>query len=134
RTIGVMTLVTAESGRSYSERDIDVALDLAAQAAIAIDNARLYAHARHEVEQRRHAEAEAEAARDRLDVILRGLRDGVTVQDATGRMVYVNPAAARFTGFDSPDEMLAITPRQIVEGFELFDESGQPLDISRLLC
>jgi PAS domain S-box-containing protein len=42
RTLGVMSFVAAESGRSYDEADLKVAEDLARRAAIAIDNARLY--------------------------------------------------------------------------------------------
>jgi PAS domain S-box-containing protein len=41
RIIGVLSFVTAESGRVYEDSDIAVALDLAARASIAIDNAHL---------------------------------------------------------------------------------------------
>ncbi|MGH2349375.1 MAG: GAF domain-containing protein, partial [bacterium] len=46
RTLGVMTFVTAESGRRYSTRDLDVAEALARRTAVAIDNARMYARER----------------------------------------------------------------------------------------
>jgi serine phosphatase RsbU (regulator of sigma subunit)/anti-sigma regulatory factor (Ser/Thr protein kinase) len=42
RTLGALTLVHAESGRSYDEEDLRFAEDLARRAAIAVDNARLY--------------------------------------------------------------------------------------------
>jgi PAS domain S-box-containing protein len=42
RTLGAMTLVTSDSGRVYDSTDLLLAEDLAARAAIAIDNARLY--------------------------------------------------------------------------------------------
>jgi PAS domain S-box-containing protein len=42
RTLGALTLVTAESGRRLSEADLALAEDLARRAALAIDNARLY--------------------------------------------------------------------------------------------
>jgi GAF domain-containing protein len=41
-TLGALTLVHAESGRSYDEEDLRFAEDLARRAAIAVDNARLY--------------------------------------------------------------------------------------------
>jgi signal transduction histidine kinase len=42
RTLGALTLLAAESGRRYDARDLRVAEDLAARAALAVDNARLY--------------------------------------------------------------------------------------------
>ena len=43
RTLGAITLVHAESGRHYTDEDLAFAHDLARRAALAIDNARLYA-------------------------------------------------------------------------------------------
>lgn len=40
-TIGLLTLVFAESGRRYRPADVDLATDLARRAAVAVDNARL---------------------------------------------------------------------------------------------
>ncbi|MFN3159772.1 MAG: PAS domain S-box protein [Rubinisphaera brasiliensis] len=40
--LGVISFVTAESARRYKKADLDVAVDLAHRAAVAIDNARLY--------------------------------------------------------------------------------------------
>jgi serine phosphatase RsbU (regulator of sigma subunit) len=42
RTLGVITLVSAESGRRYREADLKLTEELARHAALAIDNARLY--------------------------------------------------------------------------------------------
>ncbi|MDQ1445101.1 MAG: hypothetical protein QOI20_1565 [Acidimicrobiaceae bacterium] len=42
RTLGAITLITAESGRVYADDDLALAMDLARRAAVAIDNARLY--------------------------------------------------------------------------------------------
>jgi serine phosphatase RsbU (regulator of sigma subunit) len=42
RTIGVLTMVSAESGRAFSENDLVFAGDLARRAATAVENARLY--------------------------------------------------------------------------------------------
>jgi len=48
RAIGVLTLVYAESGRTYGERDVSLAQELARRAAAAVDNARLYERLREE--------------------------------------------------------------------------------------
>ena len=46
-TLGAITLVAAESGRHFSEADLPFAEDLAARAAAAAENARLYREVRH---------------------------------------------------------------------------------------
>ena len=46
RTLGVLTFVTAESGRRYTAADLRFAEDLAARAALAMDNARAYGETR----------------------------------------------------------------------------------------
>jgi signal transduction histidine kinase/PAS domain-containing protein len=42
RTLGALTLVSAESGRRYTDADLQLALELARRAALAVDNARLH--------------------------------------------------------------------------------------------
>jgi PAS domain S-box-containing protein len=42
RTLGVLTLITAESGRRYDEADLALAMELARRAALSVDNARLH--------------------------------------------------------------------------------------------
>ncbi|HVY48849.1 MAG TPA: ATP-binding protein, partial [Minicystis sp.] len=58
RTLGAVTLVSAESGRHYGARDVRVAEELARRAAMAIDNAALYADARAALAARDQAVAE----------------------------------------------------------------------------
>jgi PAS domain S-box-containing protein len=43
RTLGALTLVSAGSGRRFEQHDLDLAEEVARRAALAIDNARLYA-------------------------------------------------------------------------------------------
>ena len=45
RSLGALTFVTAESGRRYGPPDLSLAQELAARAALAVDNARLYREA-----------------------------------------------------------------------------------------
>lgn len=42
RTLGALTLLMSESGRIYTDRDLELAEDLASRASIAVDNARLF--------------------------------------------------------------------------------------------
>ena len=45
RPVGVLTLVSAESGRRYNQADLSLAMELAHRAAIAVENARLHEEA-----------------------------------------------------------------------------------------
>ncbi|MBW4486283.1 MAG: CHASE domain-containing protein [Trichocoleus desertorum ATA4-8-CV12] len=55
QTLGAIIFVAAESGRHYSQADLALAEDLARRAAIAVDNARLYAIAQQERTQAENA-------------------------------------------------------------------------------
>jgi signal transduction histidine kinase len=61
------------------------------------------------------------------DTILRGVADGVTIQDAVGRLLYVNDVGARLCGFPDAATMLATPSHEIVERFEMLDEHGAPV-------
>ena len=64
--------------------------------------------------------------------LLDAVADGITIQAPNGTLVYVNPAAAHSAGFDSPAEMLAVPPGEILQRFQLFDEFGTPLPLDSL--
>ena len=86
QTFGALTLV-AES-RELEDSDFELAQELAARAAIAVDNARLY----------REAERRAEAA-----LALAYVGDGVILLDQDGRVRFWNAAAAAITGVREAD-------------------------------
>jgi PAS domain S-box-containing protein len=69
---------------------------------------------------------------DYLETILHSVADGITVQDAEGRLVYANDAAAQMTGFASADELLAAPISEVLGKYELMDERKQPLPMSDL--
>ena len=54
RTLGVLTFMFAESGRRYLPSDLALGKEIGLRAAIAMDNARLYAEAKRAMEARRH--------------------------------------------------------------------------------
>ncbi len=64
--------------------------------------------------------------------VLDAVGDGITIQDPTGKLIYANPAAARAIGFGSVAELLATSPAEIMQRFELFDEDGAPLPLESL--
>lgn len=64
----------------------------------------------------------------RLQVILEGVGDGITVQDRNGQLLFANSAAAKICGFDTVEELLSAPAAALVERFAIFDEDGLPFD------
>jgi PAS domain S-box-containing protein len=100
RTFGALTLV-AES-RELGDSDFELAQELAARAAIAIENARLY----------REAERRAEAA-----LALAYVGDGVVLLDRDGRARFWNAAAAAITGVREA-EAVGRRPGEVLPAWE----------------
>jgi PAS domain S-box-containing protein len=105
-TLGALTLVTAESGRRYDERDLLFAEELGRRAATAIENARLY----------EQAEEEARAAR-----VLAAVGDGVVMIDGDSVIRLWNPAAAVVTGIRAADA-IGRPIAEVVPGWEALAE------------
>ncbi|HLF26699.1 MAG TPA: PAS domain S-box protein [Anaerolineae bacterium] len=82
--------------------------------------------------ERKRSEDELRLSRDQLAVILEGVADGITAQDATGRLVYANEAAARVSGYASPEALLDAPSESVEHSFEIFDEMGQPVALDQL--
>jgi PAS domain S-box-containing protein len=68
----------------------------------------------------------------RLERILAALGEAVTVQDATGRMVYANEAAARLLGAGSPEEVLHASPEELMGRFSITKADGSPVEMDDL--
>ena len=99
RTLGAITLASAESGRHFGEQDLHLAEEVARRAAVAIDHSWL--------------------VRELLEfrATLDGTHDCVFMCDAeTLRFVYVNQGAIDQVGY-SAEELLTMTPLQIKPEF-----------------
>ncbi len=107
RTLGAITFIAAESGRRYTETDVELAEGLARQAALAVDNARLFRQA-----QRTAAE---------LDALLTTAPIGIGFWDRDLRYVRINDALAAING-RPVEEHLGRTLA------ELLPELGQQLE------
>jgi len=88
RILGTITFATAESGRLYDESDLGFAEELGRRAAVAVENARLYAE----------AEEKARAAR-----VLAAVADAVVLVDNDQAVRLWNRAATTITGIESAD-------------------------------
>jgi signal transduction histidine kinase len=127
RTLGAITLVTAESGRRYSEADLLPAELLARRAATAVDNARLF----HEAEE---ALREKERSLALLDTVFRGAPIGLAFVDRELRFVRVNEALAAMNGAPveahlgrTVAEVLGPLVPSVAPMFEAVFRTGQPL-------
>lgn len=78
------------------------------------------------------------AARQELEVVLATVADGVTVQDASGRVTYANDAAARLAGYDSAAAFLealtapAATRPPAAYAGSMLDEHGAQISLDQL--
>jgi PAS domain S-box-containing protein len=119
RRLGSLTLITtARSGRPYGAEDLEFAKVLAGRAALALDNAGLF--------------AELETIEAQLGAALSTLAEAVTVQHSQGALIYANEAAARMLGFDSPQELLSMPIEELVAKFESVNEDGSELRMDDL--
>jgi PAS domain S-box-containing protein len=62
-------------------------------------------------------------------VLTEGVTDGITILDASGRLVYVNQVAAVAAGYASAEEMMS-NPNEWMGRIEFQDASGLPVDLS----
>jgi PAS domain S-box-containing protein len=111
RALGTISLIAAEAVRSYSQKDLPFLEELARSCALAVDNARLYQEAQHELADRRRAEQEI----DRLNRDLKRRVDELqTLLDVApvGLAVARDPEGKNITANRAFAEMLGITPNQ----------------------
>ncbi len=108
KVIGVLTVDNQLSPRAFGKHDVHLMVTLADSAAIAIENARLFAAAEHE--------------RAKLDTILREMQDLVIVTDDNLRVLLINAAARQALQLDgtSIGQPLskAVAAPQLIDLFE----------------
>jgi PAS domain S-box-containing protein len=77
-----------------------------------------------DITQRKRAETELQKSRKQIEIILQGVAESITAQDAEGRLIYANDAAARALGFPSAQAMLEVSAQEFMKKFELLNEQG----------
>jgi PAS domain S-box-containing protein len=77
-------------------------------------------------------ERDLEHARDQLSIITSASADGITIQDAAGRVVYANDAAARLSGYEDARSLLEAPTSETVGRFEILSEDASPFPLDRL--
>ena len=118
RTIGVLSFMRFGGSAPYDDDDIELAVEVARRAALALDNARLF--------------AELRRTEGQLEAVLANLAAAVTVQAPDGTLVYLNQAAAEVMGCSSPEEVLSTPLAQLMGAFVILDEEGRAFDLREL--
>ena len=99
---------------TYDDDDLHFFTILAGRVALVLANARLVSDLR--------------STQARLDGILNGLAEAVTVNDDQGRTIYANQAATRLLGKASPEQVTTAQPGELAARFVITDEAGEPVD------
>jgi PAS domain S-box-containing protein len=116
--VGALNVAFGPSRRRHTESDLHFAEVLAGRVALALDNAGLT--------------SELTVAEEQFGLLVHTLAEAVTMNDAEGRLVYVNPAAVELLGAESAEELVHADPREIMDRYAVFDEHGRPLALADL--
>lgn len=84
-------------------------------------------------EQRRHSSEYLEQVRDELEVILNGVAEGISAQDAAGRIVFANQAAAALVKQPSVEALIGTQSlfSQLQGQYTLLDENNEPVTMNK---
>jgi PAS domain S-box-containing protein len=113
--LGVISLVSAESGRRYGPDDLALAEELARRAGIAVENAQLY----------REVEERAQAAR-----VLETVGDGVFLVDNDGVVRLWNRAAEEISGI-SREQIVGRPLDELLPGWKRVTTSAETMPLER---
>jgi PAS domain S-box-containing protein len=91
QVIGVLNVLNKATGQHFDEDDVNLLTILAAQAAVAIENARLY--------------QDTLRMKEFNESLVQSMAEGIAVTDAEGHITLVNPAAATLLGY-APEELV----------------------------
>jgi PAS domain S-box-containing protein len=115
-TLGALSVLRMRQREPFAERDRELVAELARRAALAIDNGRLY--------------SELRMLEQRLEAILAGLAEAITMVDEQGRTVYANAAAAKLLRVSTAGELVGDPPGSLIRRFHVFDEDGRELELA----
>jgi PAS domain S-box-containing protein len=118
RILGALSVLRLGECVPYDERDLDLVVELARRAALAIDNARLY--------------SDLQAAEGRLEAVFASVAEAITVVGRDGRLVLANQAAADLLGYPTPAALMAGEPGDVMARFVVRDEHGVELRLDEM--
>ncbi len=107
RLVGILNVDSA-TVNAYDEATGETVAAFANQAAVAIENARLYDQAQQEIAERKRVEGALRASEAKYRSLFESVLDGVFQVTPEGKFITVNPALARMLGYESERELLAV--------------------------
>ena len=96
--LGLLTFVTAESGRRYTQTDLHIAEELARRGASAVENAKLYEQIRASEERYRNTALQLRAQQRELASVLSNIPDVICRYGSDLRFRFSSAAVERHTG------------------------------------
>ena len=113
RTIGILHIMATQP-RVFADEDVVFFRTMAGQAAIAIENARLYKAVKQELAERIEAERALRASEERYRSLFEGVPVGLYRTTPDGRFLDVNQALVEMSGYPDRESLLATN---VVEGY-----------------
>ena len=105
QVIGTLVVMDKQGGRGeFDQADLDLLVAFANQAAIAIENARLYKELRGELAERKRAEEALRASEERFALAVGGTNDGLYDWDIVNNTLYWSPRLKEILGY-ADDEL-----------------------------
>jgi PAS domain S-box-containing protein len=113
RTSGVLSWLRMRGSDPFDEGDLTLGLDIARRAALAVDNARLFADLR--------------VTEQRLEAIVGNLGEAVRAFAPDGSILFANRAAAEFFRAGAPEALVGTDMKQFLERWIVLDEHGNEI-------
>ncbi len=110
--VGVLQLGDSQANR-FDLADQMLVESLAATAAVAIDNAQLFAAMQHELQERHHAEAALRASEERWRMYIEQANDLIFTLDAAGKITLANQTTCHVLGYTAA-ELLGRSPLEFI--------------------
>ncbi|MBI3287724.1 MAG: GAF domain-containing protein [Chloroflexi bacterium] len=92
RAMGTLAVVALWQPKRFSEEDAELLRAVADQAAVAIENARLYESTTTQLQQ-------IESLKTFNESIVEGVSEGISIEDLSGILTFVNPRLAKMLGY-----------------------------------
>jgi PAS domain S-box-containing protein len=118
RILGALSVLRLGECVPYDHHDLELVIEIARRAALAIDNARLY--------------TELRAAEGRLEAVFASVAEAITVVGEDGRMILANQAAADLLGYATPEALMGGEPGDVIANFHVRDERGVELRLEQM--
>ncbi len=122
KVLGVLNIADKRSEGPFDEDDLNLTITLAAEAAIAVENAKLYQDLKEKMASLQELYREREAERRQLLTLINSITDGILAVDLEGSPLFINKKA----------RSMLVSPSEEKEGLILRDIL-EPGDLSRCI-